>query len=299
MTGAIAILGPGAVGGFLAGILWRAGNDVVCIGGEETVEGIMKEGITLESGIFGNFIARPRSASRLQESPEFLFITVKATGLFSALDRVRPELVKETVIVPFLNGIEHMGILRRRFGPRVIAGAVSIEVFRRSPQYVVHSSPSARITLASDGVSLRRALEDALSIFRNAGLKTDCGASEAQILWEKLIRLNALALSTTVSGKTIGELRADPDSRKALESLVTEACAVAAGEGAVSYPAESMAHFDAMGAGQRSSMYRDFAAGKALELDAIAGAIIRRAEKHGIACPTIIRFIEEIQRRSR
>ena len=294
---AIAILGPGAVGGFLASVLKRAGNDVVCIASNQVAAGIKQDGIRLESGIFGNFVARPRSASRLQESPEFLLITVKATGLSEALDRVDSGLVKETVIVPFLNGIEHMEVLRRRFGPRVIAGAISIEVFRRSPQYAVHSSPSARITLASDNGLLRPATEDALNLFRSAGLETGRGESEAQILWEKLIRLNALACATTVSGKTIGELRGDPYSRKALESLVAEACAVAAAEGVLLYPAESMAYFDAMGTGQRSSMHRDFVAGKALELDAIAGAIIRRAEKNGIACPTINRFIDEIESR--
>lgn len=295
---AIAILGPGAVGGFLACVLERAGNNVVCIGSERTAAGIGRDGIRLESGLFGNFVARPRSTSLLQESPEFLFVAVKAAGLPEALDRVPPEFVEETVIVPFLNGIEHMGVLRRRFGPRVIAGAISIEVFRRSPQYVVHSSPSARVTLASDNGLLERATDDALDLLGSAGIRAGRGASEARILWEKLARLNALACVTTASGKTIGELRADPRRRKELESLVSEACAVAAAEGAACDPAESMAHFDAMGAGQRSSMHRDFIAGRPLELDAIAGAIIRRAESHGIACPMITHFIREIEARS-
>ena len=46
-----------------------------------------------------------------------------------------------------------------------------------------------------------------------------------------------------------------------------------------------------------SSMQRDIAAGREPELDAIAGAVLRAADRHGLECPTIERLASEIESR--
>jgi 2-dehydropantoate 2-reductase len=43
-----------------------------------------------------------------------------------------------------------------------------------------------------------------------------------------------------------------------------------------------------------SSMQRDIAAGRPPELDAIPGAVLRAAARHGLACPTIERLVARI-----
>ena len=61
----IGILGPGAIGGMLAALLWKDGHDVTCIGKKTSVAKIKKYGISFDSQLYGNFIAKPNSVEIL------------------------------------------------------------------------------------------------------------------------------------------------------------------------------------------------------------------------------------------
>jgi len=293
----VAVLGPGAVGGFLSAVLWRAGVSVTCIGKEAAVEMITQHGIQVESVIFGNFVARPKAVARLNHTPDILFVTTKATTLQEALQRVAPRFVEKTIIIPLLNGIEHMQVLRARYGGRVVAAHISIEVMRRSPNQIVHTTPFARIKLASDGdVSMNRLTEIA-QLFSRVGIETEVLESEAAVLWEKLVRLNAIACTTSASERPLGFIRTDPWWRKQLEGCVREGAAVATAEGVKTDPKVVMAQIDALPATLTTSMQRDIMAGKPSELDAIAGAVVRAGARHGIDCPVIKNLIDMINSR--
>ena len=86
--------------------------------------------------------------------------------------------------------------------------------------------------------------------------------SEAQVMWSKLVRLNALACTTSAYDKLLGEIRSTPQLRADLVGAIEEACAVGRAEGAEDVdPAErdrrARAAHDTLG----SSMQRDIAAG--------------------------------------
>ena len=61
----IAVLGPGGVGGLLAGVLERAGSEVIVVARESTAEVIAERGISVSSVTFGDFVARPRARRAL------------------------------------------------------------------------------------------------------------------------------------------------------------------------------------------------------------------------------------------
>jgi 2-dehydropantoate 2-reductase len=113
------------------------------------------------------------------------------------------------------------------------------------------------------------------------------GGTEAEVMWSKLMRLNALALTTSAADQTIGYIRADPRWRSALEGCIRETAAVARAEGAALDPAATLQELEQAHADLGSSMRRDLAAGREPELDAIAGAVIRAGERHGLSSPTI------------
>jgi 2-dehydropantoate 2-reductase len=123
--------------------------------------------------------------------------------------------------------------------------------------------------------------------------------SEAQVMWSKLVRLNALACTTSAHDVLLGEIRSTPELRAALVGTIEEACAVGRAEGAEDVDPQmalgelELAH-DTLG----SSMQRDIAAGRAPELDAVPGAILRAAARHGLACPTIERLVLMIAARA-
>jgi 2-dehydropantoate 2-reductase len=124
------------------------------------------------------------------------------------------------------------------------------------------------------------------------------GPSEARILWSKLVRLTALACTTSASDQPIGFIRTDPEWRRALEGCVQEAAAVANADGARLDPAVPLGELEAAHAELGSSMRRDIAAGREPELDAIAGSVLRAGRRHGIDCPTIERLSGEIAARA-
>jgi 2-dehydropantoate 2-reductase len=290
----IAVLGPGGVGGFLAAALPHAGEDVIVVGREPTVERIGADGIHLTSVLLGDFTARPAATASLAEEVDVLVIATKATGLDAALARIESE---PALVVPLLNGLDHMQRLRERFAT-VAAGTIRIEADRREPGVIVQTSPAVRVELASDDPRMRPALERLAGTLHAAGVPALVGPGEAQILWSKLVRLTALACTTSASDQPIGFIRTDPEWRAALEACVQEAAAVANADGAQLDPAGPLGELEAAHAELGSSMRRDIAAGREPELDAIAGSVLRAGQRHGIECPTIARLSSAIAARA-
>jgi 2-dehydropantoate 2-reductase len=292
----IAILGPGGVGGFLAAVLVRAGTDVAVVGRAREAQAIAREGIFLDSACFGRFNARPSAMTELASPTDVLLIATKATTLVEALERVH---VRPRLVVPLLNGLEHMAAVRARFaGSRVAAGAIRMEADRPAPGSVVQSSPSVRVELAADDRSAQDDLLELAELLRRAGIPTEIGAGEAQVLWSKLVRLCALASTTSAADVPIGTIRDDAEWRAMLVSCIEEAAAVANADGATIDPAASLAELNAAHPLQGSSMQRDIAAGREPELDAIGGAVLRAAARHGLRCPTIARLTAVIAERA-
>jgi 2-dehydropantoate 2-reductase len=123
-------------------------------------------------------------------------------------------------------------------------------------------------------------------------------ASEAQAMWGKLVRLNALALMTSAYDRPLGPIRATPELRDELEACVAEAAGVANADGANVKADDVMGELDDAHDSLSSSMQRDIAAGVEPELDAIAGSVLRAAARHGLACPTVERLAARVAERA-
>jgi 2-dehydropantoate 2-reductase len=292
----IAILGPGGVGGFLAAALARAQQPVTIVAREQTAGHIAEHGLEVRSARLGDFTARPETVSTLSHPAAVLIVATKAGGLERGLDRIE---ASPNLVVPLLNGLDHMETLRRRYGSdRVAAGTIRIESDRPSPGLIVQSSPFLRVDLASDRAELLPRLERLAGALDQAEVPATVGTNEAQILWSKLVRLNALALTTSAADQPIGFIRSDPEWRAALEACIEEASTVARADGAEMDPAVRIRELDEAHPELGSSMQRDIAAGREPELDAIAGSVLRAAERHGIECPTIARLTVVVSRRA-
>jgi 2-dehydropantoate 2-reductase len=281
----IAVLGPGGVGGLLAAALARAGIEVTVIARDSTAAALSERGFDVSSVVLGSFTARVAAEPALDSAADFLLVAVKAPALAAALARVQAQ---PGLVVPLLNGIEHMETLRARFSdPGVAAGVIRVESDRPALGEIVQTSPQIRIDLAADDAALHDRLTTLAAGINQAGIDTTIGTSERQILWSKLARLNALALTTSASDRPIGFIRTDPRWRSALEGAVKETVGVANADGASLDAAATIAELDQAHAELGSSMQRDIAAGREPELDAIAGAVLRAGARHGMRCPTV------------
>lgn len=288
----IAILGPGGVGGFLAAALANEGTDTLVVAREETAAVIEQNGIELHSVRIGDFTAHPRATTILDQPVDALFVATKASGLEDALSRIE---TAPALVIPLLNGLDHMVTLRARFGwNAVVAGTIRIEADRPEPGKITQTSPFLRVDLASDDPALVEQLGPIRELLESARVPATLGESESQILWTKLVRLNALACTTSASGRQLGFIRSDPEWRGKLLDCVNEAAAVANADGATIDPASTIKELEDAHAELGSSMQRDIAAGRAPELDAIAGSVLRAGKRLGVACPTIAELAAEI-----
>ncbi|HEY2317909.1 MAG TPA: 2-dehydropantoate 2-reductase [Solirubrobacteraceae bacterium] len=278
----VAVLGAGGVGGFVAAALARADADVRVVARPETAATLHDSGLTVSSrALEADFSVRPAVLTELDDTVDVVVVATKTTGLADATQRIR---AVPGLVVPLLNGLDHLALLRERFGAdRVVAAVIRIESDRPSAGVIVQTSPAARVDMAG----ARPEVQALAELLREAGLDARTGGSEAQVMWSKLARLCPLALTTSASDRPLGFVRSDPRWRSALQGAVTETVAVANADGASLQAQDTMAELDAAHAELGSSMQRDIAAGRATELDAIAGAVLRAGQRHGLRCPTV------------
>jgi 2-dehydropantoate 2-reductase len=293
----IAVLGPGGVGGLIAGLLERDGTPVVVVAREATAETISERGLRVDSVSFGEFVTHPRAVVRLQEPVDVLIVATKASGLQAALERVE---VQPKLVLPLLNGLDHIAVLRERFGAdTVLAGTIRVEADRPEPGVVVHTSRFLLVEMAGHDPGARASMDALAQLLKDAGISARVGESEAQVMWSKLVRLNALACTTSAFDKQLGEIRSTPELRAALVGAIEEGCAVGQAEGATDVdPTKALGELEQAHATLGSSMQRDIGAGREPELDAIPGSVLRAAASHGIECPTIERLVGMIAARA-
>lgn len=266
-----AIVGAGGIGGLLAAALARAGNSVLLLMRPETLA--TYEGrLTVESVVLGNFDIDVPAASTLDREVDVLWVATKATQLEAALALAPPARVGDAPVIPLLNGVDHVALLRTRY-PSVVAGAIRVESARVTPSRIRQSSPFVRVELAG--------MEPVASELRAAGLDCRTRDDELSLLWDKLAFLAPLALATTALDAPLGVVRND----ERYHGCQNEALAVARAEGARVDEDALRILRDAAPAEMRSSMQKDVAAGRQPELDAIVGPILRGGQRHTIPVP--------------
>lgn len=279
-----AILGAGGIGGLLAGALARSGAEVLLLLRPEAVAGYAGR-LTVESDVLGDFDVEVPGVPRLDRRIDVLWVATKATQLEAAVTLAPAERVGEAVVIPFLNGVDHVAALRSRYR-NVVAGAIRVESERVSPGLIRQTSRLLRVELAG--------AEAAQAELRRAGIECSARDDELSLLWDKLALLAPIALTTSALDVTLGAARADPRFSGCREEALT----VARAEGA-EIDADALRKFQENGpASMRSSMQKDVAAGREPELDAIAGPILRGGLRHGVATESTQQLVDHVRART-
>jgi 2-dehydropantoate 2-reductase len=286
-----AILGAGGVGGLIGASLARSGEAVTMVVRPEAVAGYPPL-LRLESP-FGSFSVPVECAAEVPAC-DVLWLTVKATQLESALGAVtNPESFRS--IVPLLNGIDHLALLRARYGDeRVIAATIAGEMERVAPGHFVHRTSFALLNVSSAGRSL---LQTTIDDLQKIGFGCRFIDDEPTLMWSKLVFLAAFALTTSAADMTTGEILSDPSWRELGLGCIREACAVGVAEGAKLDADAVIAGVVKMPGNMRSSMQKDVEQGRPPELDAIAGPILRGADRHGIEAPATKKLVAAVEAR--
>jgi len=283
-----AILGAGAIGGLVGTVLSSLGEDVIVVVRPEKLPSYPAN-LLLERPA-GPVTALAKAVASLTEPVDVLWIATKTYQLQAALEAVR---VLPGCVIPLLNGVDHVAALRERFGrERVVPATIAVEAERTAPGRFIQRSPFVLLNLASSGEPLLGAIIGQLG---NLGFTCQFIPNEQTLLWWKLSFLAPFALVTSASGMNIGEILANADWRQKLHSAIAETCAVANASGAELDALRIRAGFDSAPPAMRSSMQKDLAAGRQLELEDIGGPIVRGGERYGIDVSTTAKLMTDIR----
>jgi 2-dehydropantoate 2-reductase len=283
-----AVLGAGGIGGLVGTAVASLGEDVTVLVRPERLPDYPAN-LSLERSS-GTITAPAKAAATLIKTVDVLWIATKTYQLETALQAVQS---LPRYIVPLLNGVDHVEILRAHFNAnRALPATIAVEAERIAPGRFAQRSPFVNLNLTARGEPLLGALMERL---RDVGFTCRFIQNEQTLLWSKLCFLGPFALVTSASGMNNGEIYADPEWKRKLISATAEACAVANASGAEVDTAQIQAIFDGLPSGIRSSMQKDLSARRPLELDAIGGPIVRGGQRYGIDVSTTAALIAMIR----
>src|SRR5580704_18160442 len=123
----ILIVGAGAVGGYFGGRLAQAGRDVTFLVRPLRAKQLAEYGLRILSP-HGDVVLKPKlvSVEAIKGPYDLVFLSVKAYALESAIDDFVSAIGSGTMILPILNGMRHIDVLRQRFGDEPVIGGVCI-----------------------------------------------------------------------------------------------------------------------------------------------------------------------------
>jgi 2-dehydropantoate 2-reductase len=283
-----AVLGAGAIGGLVGTVVASLGEGVTVLVRPERLPGYPAN-LSVERPS-GAITAPAKAAAMLTNPVDLLWIATKTYQLKTALQAVQS---LPRCIVPLLNGVDHVEVLRAHFGRDcVLPATIAVEAEKLAPGRFVQRSPFVNLNLAAGGEPLLGAI-----VARLRDLEFTCRfiQNEQTLLWSKLCFLGPFALVTSASGMNKGQIYADAEWKRKLISAVAEACAVANARVGEVDSSQIQTIFDGLPSGIRSSMQKDLAAGRQLELDAIGGPIVRGGERYGIDVSTTAALIAVIR----
>jgi 2-dehydropantoate 2-reductase len=280
----IGILGAGAIGGFFGGRLLQAGRDVTFIVRPARAQALSRDGLTIASpGGEVTLQAPPlHPAGAAGEPFDLILLACKAYDLENAVDSIAPSVGTHTAILPLLNGMRHLDVLRARFGDGAVLGGVCMIAATLGPNgQIVQLAELAALAFGElDGSRPERIdrIEQSLS-----GAGFDATASQAILsaMWEKWVFLATTAGITCLMRGTVGEIVAAGGSTTTL-ALLDECAAIAATAG-YAVLEKSMSELRTIVTTPQSrmgaSMFRDMQQGLRIENDHVIGDLLRRAPK--------------------
>jgi 2-dehydropantoate 2-reductase len=290
----IAIIGAGGVGGFLGGLLARAGHEVAFLARGQHLEAIRQRGLELRSRQFGDFTVKPKATSEPSELGEndLVLVAVKMYDFAVAAEAAKAAISPDGRALTIQNGLDAPRELAKLIPPsQVLAGTASIEAAILRPGVIGHLVPMHSVTVSElEGPPTPR-LEQLAAELKAAGVHASVVPDGMAALWQKACGLIPFATLTAAAGCTLGELASEPASRDVAEALMDEAVAVAdacgydmrkasAGwRGFLQRGAETTPDFT-------SSLNRDFRAGKPTELEWLTGTMVRLACEKSVPVPT-------------
>ena len=304
-----AVIGIGAVGSIIGGLLTKSGEYIILIGKKYQVDVIKQNGITIR-GLDEKIqdIKTDVDLSVLKDV-DAVFICVKSQDTESLVSQLKKYVRKNTLIISLQNGVRNAETVSKITGNPTLAGVVLFNAIYSNPGEV-ELTIEGGILLENDK-KFSKKISDLLN---KAGIKTIIVENIKGYQWSKLI-LNLQIAVTALTGQTIKESITNKNSRKIIVATMKEGldilnrCNVTRQKLPRTDPQDLIKKLDRynslilkLGSGlmgvkdnAKNSMWQSLARGKPTEIDFINGEITRLAEKKGFKAPINSKLVKLIK----
>ncbi len=285
----VAVIGCGALGGVVGGLLAAAGGDIRFIEiDRDVVEAVRRNGLRIEGACGDHCVTVPIAAGVEEPGWADTAIVLVTTNDTAAAAKIAEQVLKPAgVALTLQNGIGNVECLVERLGPdRVLGGSVKSSAQRVAPGASALTKLDPTSVGELDGSQSARA-EELARMLDGAGLQ--CGVSDniLGVIWSKLVHNVALNAICAATGLRHAETAGIAELEALRGHIVAEALAVAHAKGIRLSDPDPLENIRAHARRKftRPSMMQHVEAGRLTEIDAINGAIVREAAAHGIPTP--------------
>jgi 2-dehydropantoate 2-reductase len=291
-----AILGSGAVGGYFGAKLAKSGQPVTFIARGAHLEAIRSKGLQIRSAKLGDFVVNaPAESDTAKVGPvDVVIVAVKAYDNAAALPMLTPMIDDATVVLTLQNGVDSVDQIAEIVGvDNVLGGATYVATALEAPGVIVQTGVHRSILFGEvygdrDHISPRvQAIADVMAA---ADIQVTPVADARVPIWDKFVYLAAFAGFTGASRPAIGPIWKYPHVQDMFYAACREVAAIARAEGVAISPNrfETLKEYmDNIPAATRSSLLIDLQQGKRIEVEALQGAAVRLAKKHGVPAPIL------------
>jgi 2-dehydropantoate 2-reductase len=286
----IAAMGAGGVGGYFGARLQQAGHDVVFFARGKHLAAIREHGLTIES---------PQGNARLEvkvfENPretepvDAVLFAVKLWDTESAAEQIKPIVGKQTVVIPFQNGVEATDLLKKVLpAAAVMGGSAYIATRIREPGVIEHTGPMSRLQFGVLLPSQHRQADAFLAACRQAGINAELCEDIVRANWEKFVFLVGVSSATAATRAPLGRVRGDSDMRWLFGEAMRETWRLTRARGIAlpdDFVESRLAFAETLHAEMRASLLHDLEAGHKLEAPWLCGAVARMSAQAGLDAP--------------
>jgi 2-dehydropantoate 2-reductase len=289
----VLVMGAGAVGGYFGAALARAGHGVTFVARGAHLAAMRERGLAIRTGA-ETTVLRPVSAAATPAEAggvfDLVLFTVKGYDTDEAAVGLRPVVGPGTAVLTLQNGIDSVERLVAALGAEpVLAGTAGIEATIAAPGVIEQQGVVPRIVLGEPAGPVTPRVEAVAAALRGAGIDVTVTSDAPRAVWEKFVRLAPGASLTTACDATIGGVRGTPEGLALYRALIGEGVAVGRAAGVAlpaSAEAAALAFIEALPASMKTSMQRDYERRGRVELESLAGAVVRLGRKLGVPTPT-------------
>jgi 2-dehydropantoate 2-reductase len=286
-----AIIGAGGVGAYFGALLARAGHDVGYVARGAQLEALRSRPLEIECVTVGNFSVKVRAEERPEDlgPADVVLFAVKSYDTDSALPHVRPLLGPNTMVLGLQNGLDGTDRLIEVCGRDRVVGAVCyINCAVERPGLVAHRAGPNRFVFGELGGGKSPRTEALYDAFATTGAKAELHDNVSVGIWTKFTVICGYSGALALGRCGLGVLLEDRAGRELIEGSIDEVVRCGRAK-QIALPddltARHMKFLDGFERHAYSSMERDLAGGRRLEVDALNGTVVRLGRELGVPTP--------------